>query len=141
MNEPILKVVSVLLIRDESVLLVRHINSKHIENIYGHPGGKLEAGETEAEAAKREIQEETALVTTLADLRELPTLWTGDVTFKNGNVRTCAMRVFLCRHYEGEIRGTKKEAPAWVPLSEVSKLPLLPNVEKAIREALRLKVP
>ena len=140
MDADVLSVVAILILKDGHVLLVRHINSKHIENIYGLPGGKLEAGETEAEAAKRELQEETALVTTLADLRELPTLWTGDVTFKNGNVRTCAMRVFLCRHYHGEIRGTKKEAPRWVPLSEVSTLPLLPNVEGAIQEGLQISL-
>lgn len=134
----VLQVIAVLIVKDNHVLLVRHTNSKHIEGIYGLPGGKLEQSETEAEGAKRELQEETGLIAKLDDLLPLPTLWKADVTFKDGSVRTCFMRVFLCKRYSGEIRGTEHETPEWIPLAQVPHLNLLPNVQEAIAEGLSL---
>lgn len=154
-----LRVVSAVLFRNDSVLLVRHHNSKHIEGIYGLPGGKVDIGETEAEAARRELEEETGLRAALADMVELPTLYTADVRFRNGSVRRCVMRSFLCKRYEGEVRlptapdglpvrstqtdtaqagGTSTETSEWVPREKVASLPLLPNVQEAIQEALKL---
>ncbi len=136
MSDSPLQVVAVLILKNDDVLLVRHTNSKHIESIYGLPGGKLEPGESEAEGAKRELQEETGLSASLSDLVELPTLWKADVTFKNGDIRHCSMRVFLCKNCSGEMRGTEHEITEWVPLTHVKNLMLLPNVENAIREGL-----
>ncbi|MDO8594832.1 MAG: NUDIX domain-containing protein [bacterium] len=139
MPPPVVRVVAVLIVQEDTVLLVRHTNSKHIEGIYGLPGGRLEEGETEAEGAKRELEEETGLVADLSDLTELPTLWKAEVTFKDGTKRNCSMRVFLCKKYTGELCGTEHEITEWVPLADVKNLMLLSNVESAIREALRLK--
>src|SRR3989338_4501275 len=99
-SEPTLQVVAIVVLKENTVLLVRHINSKHIENIYGMPGGKKETDETYAEAAQRELAEETGLVTALDDLIPLPTVWEGNVAFKTGS-KICAMHVFLCKRYMG----------------------------------------
>ena len=137
MTKDVLQVVAVLIIQNNSVLLVRHVNSKHIENIYGLPGGKKEINETEIMGAKRELEEETGLVASLSDLFRLPTLWRDSVPFKDESIRLCSMRVFRCKHYSGIIRATEKEIPEWIPLTNVGKLNLLPNVQEAIQEGLR----
>lgn len=136
MTEPILQVVAVLILKDDRVLLVRHIHSKHIENIYGLPGGKLEQKETEPEGARRELEEETGLVTKADELQKLPTLWKAEVTFKDGSVRTCSMRVFLCKGYRGTTRDTPHELSEWVPIKTLASLSLLPNVQEAVIEGL-----
>lgn len=140
MTSPPLQVASVVAFSGDSVLFVRHINSKHIEGIYGFPGGRCEHGEPHIETARRELEEETGLVAATSDLFPLSAPFEADVTFKNGEVKCCAMHVFLCTRYSGEIRGTAHEIPEWVTLAEVSKLHLLPNVREAIQEGLKIVV-
>ena len=65
--------VSAAIIRDGKVLLVRRARNPAI-NLYTLPGGAVETGETLAEAAAREVREETALeieVVGLAGHREV----------------------------------------------------------------------
>ena len=52
--------VSAAIVRDGNVLLVRRARNPAI-NLYTLPGGAVESGETLAEAAAREVREETAL--------------------------------------------------------------------------------
>jgi 8-oxo-dGTP diphosphatase len=64
--------VSAAIFRDGKVLVVRRARKPAL-NLYTVPGGVVEAGETLAEAAAREVREETALeieVLTLAGHRE-----------------------------------------------------------------------
>lgn len=64
--------VSAAIFRDGKVLVVRRARKPAL-NLYTMPGGVVEAGETLAEAAAREVREETALeieVLTLAGHRE-----------------------------------------------------------------------
>jgi len=64
--------VSAAIFRDAKVLVVRRARKPAL-NLYTMPGGVVEAGETLAEAAAREVREETALeieVLTLAGHRE-----------------------------------------------------------------------
>lgn len=151
MSEPVLQVAAVVIVKGDAVLLVRHINSKHIEGIYGLPGGRREDNEPYAETARRELEEETGLVAATSDLLPLPAPFSADVTFKNGEVKHCTMHVFLCTRFSREVRlpapgearqagGTAHELPEWVPLAEVGTLHLLPNVQEAIREGLRMRV-
>lgn len=60
--------VGVLVVRGEQILLGKRCG-KHMPGVYGAPGGHLEAGETFADCARREILEETGLNT--ADVRFL----------------------------------------------------------------------
>jgi 8-oxo-dGTP diphosphatase len=49
------------LVRDRRVLLVRRVNPPD-QGKWGFPGGRIEAGEPIAEAARRELREETGLL-------------------------------------------------------------------------------
>ncbi len=64
----LVEAVSVALVRDASVLLVKR-GRKPAAGQYAFPGGRLEAGETLEEAAVRELREETGLEA--ADLKPL----------------------------------------------------------------------
>lgn len=138
MTVPPLQVASVVILKDDAVLLVRHVNSKHIEGIYGLPGGKVEKNEPHSEAARRELEEETGLTTTTTDLIPLSAPVEAEVTLKNGEVKRCEMHIFLCTRYSGDLRGTSHELPELVPLAKVGSIKLLPNVQGAIREALKV---
>ena len=53
-------------IREDSVLLVRRFSDKPDAGLWGFPGGRIEARETSAAAALRELAEETGLHATEA---------------------------------------------------------------------------
>jgi ADP-ribose pyrophosphatase YjhB (NUDIX family) len=57
---PEIPAVSVALVRENSVLLVKRAKAPS-QGLYAFPGGKVEAGETLEEAARRELMEETTL--------------------------------------------------------------------------------
>ena len=70
--QPTLGVLAVAL-RGPSVLLVKRANPPD-QGLWGYPGGKVELGETVAEAAMRELREETGLIGTTG-----PVLGTKDI--------------------------------------------------------------
>src|SRR3954468_16058273 len=85
--------------RDERILLVRRANAPDA-GLWGFPGGKIEFGETVAEAALRELLEETAVtgevVTTLDTLDAFETAGDGSI------VRHFILIAVLCRWISGE---------------------------------------
>ena len=79
------------------------------------PKGKLDPGETDEEAALREVEEETSLVGALGP--ELPTTTYVDRSGKTKRVRYWAMTVA-----SGEAAGANEvDAAEWVPLAEATK--------------------
>ena len=81
-------------------------------------GGKLEAGETPYECARREISEETGLIANTLSYR-------GIVTFVSDLYGTEYMHLFSADGYEGEIRFECEEGILkWVDKKEISSLPI-----------------
>ncbi|MBI2594694.1 MAG: NUDIX hydrolase, partial [Candidatus Colwellbacteria bacterium] len=69
--EDIVPTVAALVLRDDKVLLVRHKEgAAHLTDTYGLPSGRIGDGESEKEAALRELKEETGLQATLQDISE-----------------------------------------------------------------------
>jgi len=58
-ERPIAATIAVV-VRDQQVLLVRRANPPD-QGMWGYPGGKIDAGETLAQAALRELHEETGI--------------------------------------------------------------------------------
>ena len=87
------------LVRGERLLLVRRANPPDA-GLWGFPGGRIEWGETSAQAAVRELQEETGLVAQTGPmLRTLDALDTAP----DGRVRHHFLLVaVLCRGQDGE---------------------------------------
>ena len=79
-------------------------------------GGKVEAGETIAEAAVRELEEEVglrALVRDLEPVAQLTFLFPFEPSFSQ------FVHVFVVRCWEGEPREGREVAPAWFPMDHV----------------------
>lgn len=113
---PTLGVLAVAL-RGPSVLLVKRANPPDA-GFWGYPGGKVEPGETVAEAAMRELKEETGLVGTPG-----PVLGTKDVIHHAAD-GSLAYHFFLvavlCEEARGQAAAADDAADlAWVPDEEV----------------------
>jgi ADP-ribose pyrophosphatase YjhB (NUDIX family) len=129
--------VGILVFKEDSVLLVRHEKkSGYSDHVFGLPSGRLEAYETEIDAAIRELEEETGLVTQQKDLVEFPNNF---YISKLPNRKDLAereivysWRVFLCQKYSGTLRSSQETTPQWVLIKELSNNYLLPNVENAV---------
>lgn len=123
--------VSVALWRGEKVLLVRRAGAPLAGN-WSLPGGLVETGETLAQAARRELHEETGLE--CAEMRG-PAAW-NEIIVKDteGAVeRHYVIAVFSAAWQNGEARaGDDAEAVRWVSLDALSGLELVPGTESAI---------
>ncbi|QHF23994.1 NUDIX domain-containing protein [Rathayibacter sp. VKM Ac-2804] len=80
------------------------------------PGGKLEPGESPAEAAVRELAEEVGLRTEPTDLEPRGSL---DYLFPHRPAWSQRSHVFVCRRWSGDVVASGELAAAFVPLDEV----------------------
>ena len=81
-------------------------------------GGKLEAGESPFDCAKREVEEETGL--TVNDLR-----YRGIVTFVSNECPTEYMHLFHTTSYEGEVNKNCDEGVLeWIEKKKLLSLPI-----------------
>lgn len=135
-STPILTV-GVLIIKKNKVLLVENLEgSGHMAGIFGLPAGRVEQGESETEAAIRELKEETGLVTSAENLVRLPTTYEADTPRKGGTTQRFKGTCFKCSGYNGELKGSDETRPVWVDISELDNMNLLPNVKNAVMEGL-----
>ncbi|HEY8200513.1 MAG TPA: NUDIX hydrolase [Actinomycetota bacterium] len=112
--------------RDGAILLIRR-GMPPSEGLWSVPGGRLEWGETLAEAVRREVLEETGL------------------EVEAGDVAGVVERIYEGFHYVivdyfvtvlgGVLKagGDVREA-RWVPEVEVTTLPLAPGLAEALRD-------
>ena len=130
--------VGVLIYKDDTVLLVRHgAKASHLTGWYGVPAGRLEEGETNIQAAVRELQEETGLVTHESDLLQLQlTMPPVDIPRKDGTVKKFTITLFYCLHYFGELTSSEETIPEWVKLSKLDDLPLIGMTKQIVEEGL-----
>ncbi|GLZ35814.1 NUDIX hydrolase [Lentzea sp. NBRC 105346] len=107
------------------LLLVRRANAPG-EGLWSIPGGRVEPGETDSEAVKRELREETGLSVTVGRL-------VGSVTrpFRDG--------VFLIFDYECQVRsgvlrpGDDASDVRWVDSAMLATLELTEGLHEALK--------
>ncbi|SFE65729.1 NUDIX hydrolase [Roseivivax sediminis] len=111
MCDDVIRAALAVVIRESRTLLVRRRN-KPDAGLWGFPGGKLEPGESVEDAAVRELQEETGLVS-----RAVRRLGTFRVDHVSPPFRLDAV---LCEAPSGEpVAADDAEEVAWFDVNEV----------------------
>jgi len=124
--------VSVAVVRDATVLLVKRALPPS-QGLYAFPGGKVEAGETLEEAARRELMEETALAA--RNFRPLETIFIAGAA--EGHPVDYRLTVFGADHDGGELQASDDaETAAFYTLAEMAALPLADSVFTIATELL-----
>lgn len=134
---PEIQAVSVAVVRGDRVLLVRRARPPS-QGLYAFPGGKVEAGETLEQAARRELVEETGLVAgALRPLREI--LIEGA---SEGHPVDYRLTVFGATDAGGEpVAGDDAETAAFHTLAEMAEMPLAGSVFTIASELLGCEGP
>lgn len=118
-------------VRDGKLLVARRPPGAHLEGAWEFPGGKVEAGEDPAGAARRELEEETGLrVERLEPLVVLVHDYTD---------RPLRIHTYLAWDPEGEPRLEDGREWAWKSLAEVRELEM-PEANRRILRALRWRL-
>lgn len=121
---PEIPAVSVALVRGDRVLLVKRALPPS-QGLYAFPGGKVEAGETLEEAARRELMEETTLGG--ASFHPLETIFIEGT--RDNHPVDYRLTVFGADYQGGEAVASDDAATAaFYTLAEMSALPLADSV-------------
>ena len=113
-----LRVVAGLIREGGRVLLTQRKPGRHLGLAWEFPGGKVEAGETDEQALRRELQEELGLEVNV-----------GSRCFETRHVygnREMHLLVYRCRVTAGEPQALDVNAFEWVEESRVSEREFLP---------------
>ena len=99
-------VVVAIIKKNNSYLIVKRNRNKHLGRKWEFPGGKVETGETFAEALSREIKEELNITITI--YKKI-----ADEKYKDKKINV-KLYYFLCAHEKGTIQLNEHEDLAWV---------------------------
>lgn len=118
MSKKEIHVVGAVIIEDDKILCAQRGATKTLAYKWEFPGGKIEKGETEQEALKREIQEELRCNIEVLDQIEY-TIYEYDFGIVH-------LTTFYCRLTEGEPVLTEHVALKWVNQEELPDLDWAP---------------
>ena len=119
-------VVGAALLKDGRVLASRRVGPPALAGLWEFPGGKVEAGESDVEALRRELAEELGVTAVVGD-RLGADLLIGD---------TAVLRVYVCTDVEGEPQLVDHDEHRWLSCDELDDVPWIP-VDAPLVEELR----
>jgi len=123
---PYLDVVAAILWRGDRFLAVRRPPGKPMAGMWEFPGGKLEPGETPAEALLREIREELGVIPSH------PVFWK-ETTHAYPNLRV-RLVFFHVREFSGDPAPMEGQELAWLTPDEAVAYPFLEADTDIVRE-------
>ena len=118
-------------LRKGKALVTKRGEGLHLAGYWEFPGGKIEAGEDPAAAARRELLEETGLQATSLE----PLL----VLVHDYTEMPLRFHVFLAREPDGEVFIGRAREFAWKSLDELKRLEM-PDANQQMLRALRWRV-
>lgn len=109
--------------------------SLHLDGTIAIPGGHIEDGETEEQAARREFTEETGLVA--GKLSEFPNNYVEDQIIRKDGPIEFSFKVFVTDECKGELlRNSDDEQPFWMDINEAKRTKLWANNNYLLEQAL-----
>ena len=130
-RRPLVLVAALALIdSDGRVLLSQRPEGKAMAGLWEFPGGKVEAGELPEQAIIREAYEELGIDIHASCLAPL--------TFASHSYEAfhLLMPLYVCRVWQGTVRGREGQAMVWVRPHEMSRYPM-PPADKPLIAHLR----
>jgi len=128
--------VGAVVVRGDKALLIRRAHQPR-KGEWSLPGGLLDLGESLADAARREVREETGL-----DVRLGPIIETFDRVHRDadGRIRYHFVIVdYVCWSDAGEaVAGSDAEAVAWVTANEIDRYGVNAHAKAVILKGLRV---
>ena len=113
----------VVAIKDGQILLVKAgPKSRQLTGTVSFPGGNVEPGETEEQAARREFQEETGLTAT--KLIDFPGNYIEATLVLKTGTAEYSFKVFLAQEFSGKLQPTEETEPFWLDIEEARKIKL-----------------
>ncbi len=128
MSAPVDVAAAVLIRADGATLLAQRPDGKAYAGYWEFPGGKIEPGESVAEALRRELREELGF-----EIERAYPWITRVFTYPHAKVRLHFHRVYAWR---GEPRALEHRALAWQPPEAITVAPLLPANGPVVRGLL-----
>jgi ADP-ribose pyrophosphatase YjhB (NUDIX family) len=115
------------------ILMIRRTDN----DLYSIPGGQLELGETLAEAAVREVREETGIECEVTGVIGLYSNPRHVIAYDDGEVRQEFSICFRARYIGGTLRTSEESSEAiWVDKSSLPSLQVHPSIKLRIEHAL-----
>ena len=126
----VLVVAAALIDSDGRVLIARRPSGRKMAGLWEFPGGKVEQGETPESALIRELREELGIDVTKNCLAPL--------TFASHPYPEfhLLMPLYVCRVWEGQVKGNEKQALKWVFPRDLRDFPM-PEADKPLIPTLR----
>jgi 8-oxo-dGTP diphosphatase len=128
---PGIDVALALAVRDGRLLVARRAAAAHLGGLWEFPGGKVHDGESPAEAARRELREETGL--------EAGALEPVGLFVHEYPDRSVRLHVYLARDPVGEVGIDGGREHAWHTLADLAAL-AMPEANAPILRALRWRI-
>jgi len=117
MPDPVVRVIAAVVSRGDDLLVCQRPLSKRHGGLWEFPGGKCESGESDADAARRELHEELGVEVTEVGEAELTIADPG----------SSFLIVFVPVRIVGEPTCHEHIALAWGRPSDLARLPLAPS--------------
>lgn len=123
-----IRVVAAIVEQDGRFLLTRRLRGTHLEGLWEFPGGKIDEGETHAQALTRELREELGVEAVV-----------GELEFETTHAypeRTVALFFYRCT-LQAEPRPVLGQQMGWVSRAELTTLGLPPADNELVRRLTR----
>jgi 8-oxo-dGTP diphosphatase len=117
---------------DGRVLLAQRPEGKSMAGLWEFPGGKVETGEDPEETLIRELAEELGITVAAPCLAPLSFASHGYDGFH------LLMPLYVCRRWEGTVRGCEGQALKWVRPKDLRTYPMPPADEPLVAALLDL---